>query len=198
MSLARFKRVMQRDAASMDQFQGVARRGIVTNFDPIKFRAMVTYQPSGAPSGWLSITSQWVGAGWGILAPLQLNDQVLVLAEDGDSGNGVIVARYYSEIDTPPQGVGAGELWLIHQTGSKINLKADGSINITSTVAVNLVAPAVNLCAALTDTLRGFCTSLFASWVAGHVHSNGNGGGNTGVPTTTAPAGSVTTVTKGE
>jgi phage baseplate assembly protein V len=131
---------MQSAAAGMDAFQGVARRGIVVNFDAASFRARVTIQPSGMTTGWLPVLSPWVGAGWGLVMPLQLNDQVLVLAEDGDSGNGVIVGRYFSDVDAPPQGVGGGEFLLRHDSGSQLLFKADGSVSLMAAV-LDIAAP---------------------------------------------------------
>jgi phage baseplate assembly protein gpV len=115
-----------------------------------------------------------------------------------------------------------GDAALVHSTGSFLRFSSDGTAFLNVAGAVNvaaagnatvasrgnatvtaagyaaLVAPAIKLGAALTDTLRGFCTALFQTWAETHVHSNGNAGANTGPPTSTPPAGSVTSVVTGE
>jgi phage baseplate assembly protein V len=116
------------------------RCGLVTSFNPATMRAKVAIQPDGQITGWLPVLSQWVGVGWGIVAPLQPNDQVLVLAEENDAAHGVIVGRYFSDVDTPPQGAAAGELWMVHQTGSTFAMKADGSV-LLITATLNIQAP---------------------------------------------------------
>jgi hypothetical protein len=46
--------------------------------------------------------------------------------------------------------------------------------------------------------LKNLLNSAFATYIAGHVHSNGNGGANTGVPTTSPAAGSQTSTVQAE
>jgi hypothetical protein len=46
--------------------------------------------------------------------------------------------------------------------------------------------------------LKALLNSVFATWASTHVHSNGNGGANTGAPTTTPPANSQTSIVQAE
>lgn len=128
-------------AGGMDGLMGVARFGLVSSFDPSAYAARVMMQPENVLSGWLPILSAWVGAGWGLAAPLTPGDQVLVLAHEGHSEQGVIVGCVWSAVDTPVLAP-VGELWLKHQSGSLIKLVNDGTISLTAAtvnVAGNLV-----------------------------------------------------------
>ena len=117
-------------AASLDQMQGQPRFAVVTNVDPAKYTARVLLQPEGVLTGWLPILSQWVGAGWGLVAPPVPGEQVLVLAQEGDAEHGVIVGRAFSDAAPAPGGGAAvpGELWLVHRGGAYLKLRNDGSI----------------------------------------------------------------------
>jgi hypothetical protein len=183
MSVANFSAQQKRDAASMDPMQGVARVGLVVNFDPQSFTAQVTFQPNGVQSGWLPVLSQWVGAGWGMVPWLQQNDQVLVVMESGESGHGVIVGRYFNAVDPPPQVGAAGEFWLVHQSGSSLALRNDGTIDA--------VTPTFKITGDLLVTgnisdLNGAHSTLAALRTAydGHEHIDPQGG-VTGGPSVT-------------
>jgi hypothetical protein len=77
-----------------------------------------------------------------------------------------------------------------------VNVQGNATLNVTGTAAI--FAAAIQLGKAAADTLYGLCTSVFKSWADSHTHSNGNDGGNTGPPTTSAGVGAVTTVVTGE
>ena len=85
-------------------------------------------------------------------------------------------------------------------------------ITITSPIAITVNAPTASVNAASSATvvspsiilkntgaaLHNLLNSLFATYIAGHVHSNGNGGANTGVPTTSPGASTHTSVVQAE
>ena len=96
-------------------------------------------------------------------------------------------------------------------TPGTVNITATGNITVTSSanVSVNAVsasvtasssaavtAPSITLGAA-SQSLLAFVTSAFQSLFNGHVHTNGNGGANTGAPTSSMGAGHLTTTVKG-
>ncbi len=83
-------------------------------------------------------------------------------------------------------------------TQGTAEVSSQGAATVTSQTSVTVVAPIIRLTKSLSDTLYGLCTSLLQTWLVGHVHSNGNAGANTGVPTTSPPAGSTTSVVSGE
>jgi phage baseplate assembly protein gpV len=152
---------------------------VVSSFDPTTFAARVLVQPENILSGWLPVASPWVGAGWGLAAPLPPGTQVVVACQEGDSEQGIIIGAVWSAIDTP-LGAPAGELWLHHQSGSFIKLLNNGTIA--------LAAPVVNITGNLVvsgdisdqNGSHGTMESLRNAH-DGHTHPDAQGG-YTGLP----------------
>jgi len=175
----RFWNLVKGVAGGMDGLAGAARFGLVASFDPAAYAARVLIQPENVLSGWLPVLSTWVGAGWGLAAPLTPGAQVLVIAQEGDSEQGVIIGAVWSAVDTP-MAAPAGELWLQHQSGSFIKLHNDGSIA--------LQAPQVNVTGNLVVTgdisdqngAHGTVRAFRAAYDA-HSHAQPQGG-ETGLP----------------
>ncbi|CAG4919676.1 unnamed protein product [Acidocella sp. C78] len=119
-------------AAALDGLSAQARFAVVASFDPAAYAARVTLQPEGVLSGWLPVLAGWVGAGWGMAAPLSPGDQVLVLGQEGDAEQAVVLGRLWSDRDPAPQAA-VGELWLVHQSGSFLRLRNDGTIAMKAT-----------------------------------------------------------------
>lgn len=105
------------------------RIGIVSSYDPDNYAVKVRLQPENAETGWLPLTSPWVGNGWGLFAPPAMGDQVEVSFLEGDAEVGMVAGRLYSDEDRPLR-VEAGEFWLIHGQGAKVRLRNDGSVEI--------------------------------------------------------------------
>ncbi|MDD2860413.1 MAG: phage baseplate assembly protein V [Acidiphilium sp.] len=123
-------------AAALDGLSGQARFGVVASFDTAAYAARVMMQPENLLSGWLPVLTSWVGGGWGMAAPLSPGDQVLVLGQEGDSEQAVVLGRVWSSADAPPA-TPVGEFWLVHQSGSFIKLRNDGTIAMqASTVSI--------------------------------------------------------------
>lgn len=123
-------------AAALDGMSGQARFGVVSSFDPSAYTARVMIQPENVLSGWLPVLAGWVGAGWGMAAPLSPGDQVLVLGQEGDAEQAVVLGRLWSNAEAPPA-ASVGELWLVHQGGSFLKLRNDGTITMqASTVSI--------------------------------------------------------------
>lgn len=123
-------------AAALDGMSAQARFGVVASFDATSFAARVMLQPENVLSGWLPVLSAWIGAGWGMAAPLSPGDQVMVLGQEGDAEQAVVLGRLWSNQQATP-GAPVGEFWLVHQTGSFIRLRNDGTIGMqASTVAI--------------------------------------------------------------
>lgn len=110
----------------------VEKHGLVTSYDPNKYLAKVTFQPSGQESGWLPIETGHIGQGYGMTFGLQTGqggmqagqsaggtsgggvggqgqgqsgdqgDQVVVRYQEGDIESGKVVQRVHSDMDTPP------------------------------------------------------------------------------------------------
>lgn len=124
---------MRAQANAMAGTTGQLRCGIVQSLDPASYCAKVTLQPEGVLTGWLPIASQWVGAGWGMVAPPSPGQQVVVLAQEGRAEHGLILGGLYSNTAAPPAAP-AGEVWLVHQSGSFLKLRNDGSIESQATI----------------------------------------------------------------
>lgn len=91
----------------------------------------------------------------------------------------------------------------VNPTTHNITVTTTGNVSTTS-VNATITATAVVIKAgsiALQNAgtvLKKLVNSLFADWALTHVHSNGNGGGNTGIPTTSPSAGYETSVVEAE
>ena len=123
-----FLNAVKRHAAQLDQSAAQPRFGIVSSVDTTAFLVRVLVQPENVLSGWLPVSSPWIGNGWGLAAPPSPGDQVLLLWQEGDSEHGVVVGRCWSSQVAAPSGTSAGEFWLVHKSGSRICLRNDGSI----------------------------------------------------------------------
>jgi phage baseplate assembly protein gpV len=174
-----FWNLVKSHAAGLDGLAGVARFGLVSSFDPSAYAARVMIQPENVLSGWLPVLSSWVGAGWGMAAPLNPGAQVLVLAQEGDAEQGVIIGAVWSAVDTPLPAP-AGELWLQHQSGSFVKLHNDGSIALQATV-VNVSGNLV-VSGDISDQggAHGTLVALRSAYDA-HTHADPQGG-STGLP----------------
>lgn len=128
----RFINALKSHAGGLDLGQGQPRFGIVTSFDPNTYAARVSLQPEGVLSGWLPVLSAWVGAGWGLVSPPSVGDQVLVLPQEGHADHGVIVGGAYSDRARQPMIAGnpvpSGEAVLFHASGAYLRLGNDGSL----------------------------------------------------------------------
>ncbi len=122
-----FLNLLRGQASQLDQAWAHPRVAVVTSVDPATFTARVTVQPEGVLTGWLPMASPWVGNGWGLVCPPTPGDQVVVIWQDGDAEQGLVVGRLWSNAAQPPNAP-AGELWLLHRTGSFLKLHNDGSI----------------------------------------------------------------------
>ena len=123
---------MKAQASILDQAQGQPRFGIVSSVDPASYTARVRLQPEDVLSGWLPILSPWVGAGWGLACLPSPGNQVMVLAQEGDAEHGVIAGGCWSTTQPPPAAGNlvpqCGEIWMVHQSGSFLRFRNDGSV----------------------------------------------------------------------
>lgn len=101
----------------------------VTSVDPKMGTVRVQLQPEGVLTGWLPVSSAWVGNGWGLSCPPNLGDQVLVVPQEGDAENGIVIGRVWSQDVVVPE-TPVGELWLTHKSGSSIKLTNDGTVTV--------------------------------------------------------------------
>jgi phage baseplate assembly protein gpV len=132
----RFLNAIKAQSSALDQMQAQPRFALVSSVDPDTYAARVLLQPEGVLTGWLPILSPWIGAGWGAVCAPTPGDQVLVLAQEGDAEHGVIVGRAFSDQARPPSAP-AGELWLVHASGSFLKLQNDGTVQVSGDLHVN-------------------------------------------------------------
>ncbi len=123
----KFLNILKGQSAQLDQAWAHPRLATVSSVDTATSTVRVVVQPEGLLSGWLPVTSCWIGNGWGFVCPPQAGDQVVVLWQEGDAEQGVVVGRLWSNGIPPPQAP-AGECWFVHGSGSFIKLHNDGSI----------------------------------------------------------------------
>jgi phage baseplate assembly protein V len=116
---------------------GHTRMGTITSVNASNYTARVLIQPEGVLSGWLPIAATMVGSGWGLVSPPSNGEQVVVLAQEGDSEHGIIVGRVFSNDHQPPKtytdqyakdktnNVQPGEIGLVHKNGTFLRLIGD-------------------------------------------------------------------------
>jgi len=123
------------------------RVAIVQSFDAARYAATVQLMPEGTQTGWLPILVDWMGNGWGSLAPLSQGDQVLIVFQEHDMDSGIIAGRLYDQRNAPPQSAPSGERWLVHESASFIKLTNDPKIIVNGSVEIDLTAPTINITA---------------------------------------------------
>jgi phage baseplate assembly protein gpV len=127
---------LKAQAGTLDSRRGEPRFGIVVSVDPPKSMARVMLQPEAVLTSWLPVLSPWTGNSWGLVCPPSPGDQVFVIPQEGDAEHGVIVGRVYSTSQLAPTAA-AGELWLMHASGSCIKLMNDGTVRIVGDLHVD-------------------------------------------------------------
>lgn len=200
------------------------RIGEVTSYDPNTYSAVVRLKPDNSLTGWLPVTSPWIGNGWGMFCPPSVGDLVEVQFQEDDLNAGFIVGRFYNDSDRPLP-VQSGECWLFHKSGSFVKLTNDGKLLINGSVEIDATAPTINITATGNITaqaggnatvqaagsatiqapsivlknagaaLKKLCTDVFMTLYNGHTHTSSTAGTQTSAPTQQAAAGTHTTNT---
>ncbi|MGI4776961.1 MAG: phage baseplate assembly protein V [Janthinobacterium lividum] len=102
------------------------RMAIVDAYDPDTYSVKVRLQPSDVLTGWIPISSSWVGNGWGLFAAPSIGDMVQVECQEGDIDAGLMVGSMFNDVDRPLP-VPSGELWIVHKSGAFFKLTNDGA-----------------------------------------------------------------------
>jgi phage gp45-like len=136
------------NAASLNTM-AFAKTGLIASFEALatgasnspRYRAKVTIQPEGLLTDFLPILTPWVGNGWGFYAAPNYGDAVLVVFLEGNISSGIIIGGINNidnayidpgpQTTTQPDGMAAGEAWMVHQTGTYLKFLNDGTVNIT-------------------------------------------------------------------
>src|SRR5690348_3215252 len=91
------------NASAQDAQAGQPRWGTVQSYDPANAVAKVLIQPEGVLSGWLPVGTLVAGNKWGIVAPPEPGQQVLIIPDAGDHESGVVIAGTWNTQDRVPQ-----------------------------------------------------------------------------------------------
>lgn len=211
MSIADLANAMRAHSQMAQGEKTTHRVGQVTAYDPNKYAVRVKFWPDTVESsGWVPLASMYVGAGWGLVAAPTIGDQVIVAFDREDQDAGVVVGRFFTDVEQPPVAQ-AGEFMLLHKAGSALKFTNDGNValavagNLNATVtgtatvtasgAATVTAPSINLGTA-GQTLLSFVTSAFQSLFNSHTHPE-HDGGNTSAPNQQMGSSHVTTTVKG-
>lgn len=216
MSHAHLANAIRQQARMAMADYSLPRLATISSYDAGNHAVKVILQPvdpdiGQQESNWMPLGAIGIGNGWGVAVGPQINDQVLVVYENGDFSSGCIVARVFSVAQQAPA-VPSGEIWALHSTGAFIKLVTSGDIdvnttgnlnatvagNMTATVtgnasttaknasvtasqAASVTAPAITL-GASGQSLLQFVTSAFTALFNGHTHPDPQGG-NSSPPT---------------
>lgn len=176
--------------------QSGTRQGVITAYDPVNYAVKVQLQPTGEETGWIQLSSPWVGDGWGLAAGPMIGAAVEVEFDSGLMGAGMAAGQFYNDEDRCP-GPPSGEFWLIHKSGSVLKFLNTGEVQVGSSVKITYDAPAhhftggdvlmdgnLKVVKDITDSngLYGTVQKIRMTY-NGHTHpENGDGGGTTSKP----------------
>ncbi len=104
--------------------------GSIQNFDPNQWAVRVLLQPDGILTGYLPLSSPWVGNSWGLFAAPSIGDMVDVQFIDGDIEAGIATQRLFNAANRP-LAVQSGEFWLVHKSGAFFKLLNTGAITFS-------------------------------------------------------------------
>ncbi|KAJ9430423.1 baseplate assembly protein [Pantoea sp. YR343] len=117
------------------------RQGIITAYDPDHYTVKVQLQPTGEETGWISLSSPWVGNGWGMAAGPMIGAVVEIEFDSGLTGVGMAAGQFYNDEDRCP-GPPSGEFWLMHKSGSLLKFLNSGEVLLSAKIKLTFNAPA--------------------------------------------------------
>lgn len=154
---------LQAQRAMADQAD--TRVGLIRSFDPNTWSVRVELQPEAFLTGWLPLSSPWIGNAWGMFAAPSLGDMVAVHFFGGELEAGFVEGRLFNDTDRALP-VPASEFWLVHKSGSFLKFTNDGNVSVHS--AADLVA---TVGGNLTATVGGNATAS----VSGNITATAGG-----------------------
>jgi len=116
------------------------RQGIITAYDPISYTVKVQLQPTGEETGWIPLSSPWVGNGWGMAAGPMIGAVAQIEFDSGLTGVGMAAGQFYNDTDRCP-GPPSGECWLVHQSGSLLKFMNSGEVLLIAKEKLSYDAP---------------------------------------------------------
>lgn len=156
--------------------------GIIDSYDPDLYCAKVRLQPEdpdnpeNSLTGFLPISTEWSGNGWGDVYGPSVGDVVDVHFQEGGKNAGYISKRFYSSVTRPPGPVPSGEAWRVHQSGSFMKFTNDGKVSVNSNSDMDLVSGAdMNITTAGTFNVNAGTEAILHSANTTIVDSGGTG-----------------------
>lgn len=116
------------------------RQGVISAYDPANYAVKVQLQPTGEETGWIPLSSPWVGSGWGVAAGPMIGAVVEVGFDSGLMGAGMAAGQFFNDVDRSP-GPPSGEFWLIHKSGSLLKFLNSGEVLLSSSTKITYDAP---------------------------------------------------------
>ena len=101
--------------------------GHVSSYDAHRYAVKVRLAPSNIETGWMPITAQQVGSGWGAYFAPALGDQCLVGFVEMYPDACYLIGFLPSDTALPPP-VQAGEMVLQHASGTLLKLAQNGDV----------------------------------------------------------------------
>ena len=164
---------MRRQAERTMATRATTRIGTITSYDPVHHAVKVMLQPDETETGFIPLAAAWVGNGWGVFfAPIG-DEQVVVEFQEGSHETPIATLRLYDNTNQPLP-VPAGEMWLVHQTGSYLKLTTDGKITLNAAAEIDVGNIGTALHTLLTDS--------FMAKFNNHQHTSAGSGSPTSVP----------------
>jgi len=128
-------------ATARQSGKNATRQGVITAYDPNCYAVKVQLQPTGEETGWIPLSSLWVGNGWGLAAGPMMGAVVEVEFDSGLMGVGMATCQFYNDVDRCP-GPPSGEFWLVHQSGSMLKFLNSGEVLLSAKDKLTYDAPA--------------------------------------------------------
>jgi hypothetical protein len=141
-NIAGILNIVRRECQRVLAQRATTRMGIVDSYDPDLYCAKVRIQPENVLTGFLPISTEWAGNGWGDVNGLTPGTVVDVHFQEGGKNAGYISKRFFSSITRPPGPVPAGESWRVHETGSFLKFTNDGKVSVNSNSDLDFVSGA--------------------------------------------------------
>lgn len=179
--------VMRGQAGAAMQGLRHAKLGIVSAYDPNTYTVKVQFPfDDGAEpeTGWIPLGAIGVGKQRGVYAAPTINDQILVLFQDGALNAGIAIQCIFDDI-SPPLPVPSGEIWSVHADGQVFKLTNDGKATFADGHGASVVLNGDGtITSAGTWTHQGALTVQQTLTVQGNtsvagITSNGHDVGNT-------------------
>lgn len=123
---------------------------MVKSYDPNNYAVKALLWPEELETGWLPVASAWVGNQWGLFLPPAIGDMVAVYFIEGALEAGFVGPAFFN-VQQRPLTVPNGEAWLVHQSGSFLKLRNDGSVEVNATAGLNVTGN-VNVTGQVTAT----------------------------------------------